>query len=187
MRKRAGTNIPAGIPGDCRLLPTQLMTIEAGNGDDDEGAAVWCFSPGPEKNIDSKVCKGVSEMIDFDKEIMFSCPAECGQLSVPCSLRKILDKEIFFCDCCGCEFQGSDFPDWLSHAVCIAGDKDRQALRDMMIAVYSYLYANGKCPDENQITAIKSLSLTSIPCLLIIGLLCRKQTELGLGNICGGK
>ena len=102
-------------------------------------------------------------MIDFDKEIMFSCPEECGQIAVPCTLRMILNNEVFSCDCCGCEFQGSVFPDWLSHAVCNVNGKDQKALQKMMIAVYSYLYANGPCPDENTISQLLENNLEFWP------------------------
>ncbi|MBR4663159.1 MAG: hypothetical protein IKO93_04735, partial [Lentisphaeria bacterium] len=66
----------------------------------------------------------------------------------------ILSNEFFSCDCCGCEFQGNDFPQWLSHAVCIANGKEQTALRDMMIAVYAYLYADGPCPNDNMMSQL---------------------------------
>ena len=35
---------------------------------------------------------------------------------MPCSLRMILNKDVFLCEACGCEFYGEDFPEWLLHA-----------------------------------------------------------------------
>lgn len=95
----------------------------------------------------------------LDDVINFSCPAECGQLAVPCSLRMILNNEIFFCEACGFEFQPSEFPRWLPGASCARTDKD-SAAKEMMCALYSYLYAGGPCPSESIISQLLKEDLT---------------------------
>ena len=89
----------------------------------------------------------------LEKIIYFSCPDECGQIAVPCSLQMVLNNETFFCEACGCEFQASAFPAWLAQAVCIDNEGDT-SLADMIRDVYSYLYANGECPSRNILSKI---------------------------------
>ena len=94
--------------------------------------------------------------MDLDRTCYFSCPNECGQLATPCSLRMILENSMFFCEACGFEFCGSDFPEWLGHASFAQGDKNTKELQKTMAEVYSFLYNSGSCPDEkilNQLLA----------------------------------
>ena len=89
----------------------------------------------------------------LDDVIDFSCPAECGQLAVPCSLRMILNNEVFFCDACGFEFQLSEFPQWPLNASC-AREHNDSPVKEMIRAVSAYLYAGGPCPSENIISQL---------------------------------
>jgi hypothetical protein len=89
----------------------------------------------------------------LDDVINFSCPAECGQLAVPCSLRMILNNEVFFCEACGFEFQLSEFPQWPLNASC-AREHNDSPVKEMIRAVSAYLYAGGPCPSENIISQL---------------------------------
>ena len=98
-------------------------------------------------------------MIDLDKFLYFNCPDECGQLAIPCSLRMILNNDVFFCDACGCEFQASVYPQWLPNAVCAENDSNSMIHKDIMVVLYSYLYGNGPCPAENVISQLLQADL----------------------------
>ena len=89
----------------------------------------------------------------LDDVVNFSCPAECGQLAVPCSLRMILNNELFFCEACGFEFQPSEFPQWLLDAAC-AREHNDSPVKEMIRAVSAYLHAGGPCPSENIISQL---------------------------------
>ena len=92
-------------------------------------------------------------MIDLEKFIDFSCPDNCGQIAVGCSLRMILDDGTFFCESCGCEFRGSDYPRWLAAASCSA-DQKRAPEYGAMVALYAYRHAGGGPPAKNIISAL---------------------------------
>ena len=85
-------------------------------------------------------------MIDIDKELVVTCPNECGQIAVACSLRMILENRSFLCEACGCEFQGAQHPTWLTSATTHQlNNSDRQLFKDMQV-LFAYRYADGNCP-----------------------------------------
>ena len=84
--------------------------------------------------------------MNIDKEILLTCPDECGQIAVPCSIRMILDNQAFFCESCGCEFQGTVFPGWLGSASHLRLSKEDEQLHKNMQVLYSYFYAGGAKP-----------------------------------------
>ena len=87
--------------------------------------------------------------MNIDKELLVTCPDECGQIAVACSLRMILDNQSFICDACGCEFQGTIYPTWLSVALHNRLDQtDLKLFQDMQV-LYAYLYAGGTCPSND--------------------------------------
>ena len=92
-------------------------------------------------------------MADLDKLIYFSCPDGCGQIGVACSIRMILDDAPFFCESCGCEFHGKDFPDWLANAAC-GPEQSKSPEYEIMVTLFSYLHANGTCPSANIISQL---------------------------------
>jgi len=84
--------------------------------------------------------------MNIDRELVFSCPEECGQIAVTCSLRMILENQSLVCDACGCEFQGTLAPAWLASATHRPlPPEDRQLLQNMRL-LFAYLYAGGSCP-----------------------------------------
>ena len=84
--------------------------------------------------------------MNIDREILLTCPDECGQIAVPCSIRMILDNQAFFCESCGCEFQGTVFPGWLGSASHLRLSREDEQLHKSMQVLYSYLYAGGAKP-----------------------------------------
>ena len=92
--------------------------------------------------------------LDLDRELFFSCPNGCGQIAVACSLKGILDNQDFFCDACGCQFQGSLCPDWLDNASHLAFSRDDQAHFALLKDYYKYCYANGPIPTPRHLNAL---------------------------------
>ncbi|MBQ7178453.1 MAG: hypothetical protein IJS08_13645 [Victivallales bacterium] len=87
--------------------------------------------------------------MNIDKEILLTCPDECGQIAVPCSIRMILDNQAFFCESCGCEFQGTVFPGWLDSASHLRLSREDEQLHKNMQVLYSHLYAGGAKPSSS--------------------------------------
>lgn len=92
--------------------------------------------------------------MNIDKELQFSCPDECGQIAVSCSIRMILENSSFFCDACGCEFQGTVYPSWLSTASHHLLRPEESQLCKSMQALYLYIYAGGCCPANSFLTEL---------------------------------
>lgn len=83
--------------------------------------------------------------IDIDRELTIAGPCECGQLAVACSIRMILEKELFCCEACGSEFYGEEYPAFSENILSAAKTKkDKQLLSDIK-ELYSFIYGGSSC------------------------------------------
>ena len=85
-------------------------------------------------------------MLDLDKSLDFSCPEECGQIAVSCTLRDILEGRPLVCASCGTEFHPADHPGWLKQAGHLAFQPADKKLHKAMQSLADYLYHGGKTP-----------------------------------------
>ena len=77
---------------------------------------------------------------DIDKELAVAGPCECGQMAVTCSIRMILEKQLFFCDACGFEFTGEEYPDFFENTVGVVSNNIEQQLFSDMKELYSFIH-----------------------------------------------
>lgn len=104
-----------------------------------------CFSI--EKRDKKRQQEKASCPIDIDRELTIAGPCECGQLAVACSIRMILEKELFCCEACGSEFYGEEYPSFFEETVSNAQTTDQRQLFSCMKQLYSFIYGS-----SNQIT-----------------------------------
>lgn len=76
----------------------------------------------------------------IDKEFSFNGPCGCGQIAVNCSVRMIVERRSFFCEACGFEFSGSEFPDFLELAGKTAMVNQDLLLFSDMKRLYAFFY-----------------------------------------------
>ena len=127
-------------------------------------------------------------MINIDKELLVTCPDECGQIAVACSLRMILENQSFICDACGCEFQGTMYPTWLETASHNRLNQADMQLFKAMQGLFKYLYAGGACPSGDFLEELllsnpqywQLFPVNSIPVSVIINYY--RQMHLLLGH-----
>ena len=81
-------------------------------------------------------------MIDIERTIYVGCPCGCGQIGVAVSLKKILEKESFFCEACGEEISGPDYPGFLSETVSAPGSKADAQLLSQARDLYVFFYGD---------------------------------------------
>lgn len=82
------------------------------------------------------------DMIDIERTIYVGCPCGCGQIGVAVSLKKILEKESFFCEACGAEISGPDYPGFLSETVSAPGSKADAQLLSQVRDLYEFFYGD---------------------------------------------
>ena len=78
--------------------------------------------------------------IDINRELTIAGPCECGQLAVACSIRMILEKELFYCEACGTEFSGDEYPSFFEGTVSNIQTEDERQLFSYMKQLYSFIY-----------------------------------------------
>ncbi|MBR4612790.1 MAG: hypothetical protein IKO40_08750, partial [Kiritimatiellae bacterium] len=66
----------------------------------------------------------------------------------------VLENQTFFCDSCGCEFQGNLCPDWLDTASHFSFSRPDQAYFALLHDYYNYFYANGPIPTQRHISQL---------------------------------
>lgn len=81
-------------------------------------------------------------MIDIEKEIRVSGPCKCGQIAVVCTLKMLLEKQTFFCEACGTEFSGDDFPSLFDDSVSSAKNSVESQLFSDVKELFSFIYGS---------------------------------------------